>query len=64
MSTKRSSSDAFTSEANEKVVAIIAKETGFQGIQPQAMESLSNILGSCTCFIYTSSLFFLILLFI
>ncbi|GAA5807920.1 hypothetical protein MFLAVUS_001300 [Mucor flavus] len=46
MSTKRSSSDAFTSEANEKVVAIIAKETGFQGIQPQAMESLSNILGS------------------
>ncbi|GAA5799209.1 Bromodomain associated-domain-containing protein [Helicostylum pulchrum] len=46
MSTKRSSSDVFTSEANEKVVAIIAKETGFQGIQPQAMESLSNILGS------------------
>lgn len=50
MSTKRSSSDAFTSEANEKVVAIIAKEKGFQGIQPQAMETLSNVLGSCTCF--------------
>ncbi|KAI9360112.1 Bromodomain associated-domain-containing protein [Pilaira anomala] len=46
MSTKRSSSDAFTSEANEKVVAIIAKETGFQGIQPQALESMSNMLGS------------------
>lgn len=51
MGTKRSSSDAFTSEANEKVVAIIAKETGFQGIQPQALESMSNMLGSCTCFV-------------
>ena len=48
MSGKRSLGDAFTAEVNEKVVAIVAKESGFQGIQPQAMDSLANILGSCT----------------
>lgn len=47
MNGKRSLGDAFTSDINEKVVSIIAKETGFQGIQPQALDSLSNILGSC-----------------
>ncbi|KAG2208101.1 hypothetical protein INT47_010463 [Mucor saturninus] len=46
MNGKRSLGDAFTSDINEKVVSIIAKETGFQGIQPQALDSLSNILGS------------------
>jgi hypothetical protein len=47
MNGKRSLADAFASEASEKVVSIVAKETGFQGIQPVALESLSNILGSC-----------------
>lgn len=47
MNGKRSLGDAFTSEVNEKVVSVIAKETGFEGIQSQALGSLSNILGSC-----------------
>lgn len=44
---KRSFGDAFTSEVSEKVVSIIAKEVGFEAIQPAALESLSNSLGSC-----------------
>lgn len=44
---KRSFGDAFTSEVSEKVVSIIAKEVGFQAIQPAALETLSNSLGSC-----------------
>lgn len=50
---KRTVADAFTSEINEKVVSIIAKETGFEGIESHALESFSNALGSCkskTCF--------------
>ncbi|KAG1049356.1 hypothetical protein G6F43_008313 [Rhizopus delemar] len=43
---KRSFGDAFTSEVSEKVVSIIAKEVGFEAIQPAALETLSNSLGS------------------
>ncbi|CAO3702909.1 unnamed protein product [Rhizopus stolonifer] len=44
---KRSFGDAFNSKVSERVVSIIAKEVGFQGIQPAALETLSNSLGSC-----------------
>jgi hypothetical protein len=50
MQSKRSSGDAFISEVNVKVVSVISKETGFQGIQPQALDSFSNLLGSCKPF--------------
>ncbi|CAO0799218.1 unnamed protein product [Mucor circinelloides] len=43
---KRAFSDDFTFEVNEKVVSIVAKETGFQGIQPQALEAFSSLLDS------------------
>ncbi|KAG1461279.1 hypothetical protein G6F56_005761 [Rhizopus delemar] len=43
---KRSFGDAFNSKVSERVVSIIAKEVGFQGIQPAALETLSNSLGS------------------
>lgn len=46
MNGKRSLGDAFTSEVNEKVVSIVAKETGFQGMQSQALDSMANLLGS------------------
>ncbi|KAI8047293.1 uncharacterized protein B0P05DRAFT_566341 [Gilbertella persicaria] len=46
MQSKRSFGDAFISEANEKIVSLVAKEKGFQGIQPQALASFSNALGS------------------
>lgn len=52
MNGKRSLGDAFTTEVNEKVVSIVAKETGFQGIQSQALDSMANLLGSCKLLLY------------
>lgn len=49
---KRAFSDDFTFEVNEKVVSIVAKETGFQGIQPQALEAFTSLLDSCKCFCF------------
>ncbi|KAK4509071.1 uncharacterized protein ATC70_007421 [Mucor velutinosus] len=46
MQNKRTFSGDFTFEVNEKVVSIVAKETGFQGIEPQALEALSSLLDS------------------
>ena len=50
MQNKRAFSDDFTFEVNEKVVSIVAKETGFQGIEPQALEAFTSLLDSCTSF--------------
>lgn len=47
MQNKRAFNDDFTFEVNEKVVSIVAKETGFQGIQPQALDVFSSLLDSC-----------------
>lgn len=47
MQNKRAFSDDFTFEVNEKVVSIVAKESGFQGIQPQALDAFSSLLDSC-----------------
>lgn len=44
---KRSFGDAFTLEISQRVISIIAKEAGFDAIQPAALESLTNLLGSC-----------------
>ncbi|CAO3609303.1 unnamed protein product [Mucor fragilis] len=46
MQNKRAFSDDFTFKVNEKVVSIVAKETGFQGIEPQALEAFTNLLDS------------------
>ncbi|KAI8368579.1 hypothetical protein EDC96DRAFT_574090 [Choanephora cucurbitarum] len=46
MKDKESQHDAFISEANEKIVSIIAKETGFEGVQKPALESFANALSS------------------
>ncbi|CEG77390.1 hypothetical protein RMATCC62417_12150 [Rhizopus microsporus] len=43
---KRSFGDAFTLEISQRVISIIAKEAGFDAIQPTALESLTNLLGS------------------
>ncbi|CEP19129.1 hypothetical protein [Parasitella parasitica] len=46
MQNKRGYSDNFTFEVNEKVISIVAKEIGFQGVQAQALEVFSNLLDS------------------
>ncbi|GAN04699.1 bromodomain associated domain protein [Mucor ambiguus] len=46
MQNKRAFSDDYTFEVNEKVVSIVAKETGFQGIEPQALEAFTSLLDS------------------
>lgn len=56
MQNKRAFSDDFTFEVNEKVVSIVAKETGFQGIQPQALDAFSSLLDSC------ETIFFVVLI--
>ncbi|KAI8635728.1 hypothetical protein BD408DRAFT_427274 [Parasitella parasitica] len=46
MLNKRGFSDDFAFEVNEKVVSIVAKEIGFQGVQAQALEAFSSLLDS------------------
>lgn len=53
MQNKRAFSDDFTFKVNEKVVSIVAKETGFQGIEPQALEAFTNLLDSCKSLSYS-----------
>jgi hypothetical protein len=48
MQTKRTISDAFILESMEKIISILLKDQGFEGIQPQALDMFSNTLHSCT----------------
>lgn len=47
MQKKRTASDAFILESLNKVISIVLKEKGFDGIQPQALESFSDLLHTC-----------------
>jgi hypothetical protein len=42
--------DDLVLDANKKLIAIISKEIGFQGIQASAFNSFSNALETCNIF--------------
>jgi hypothetical protein len=46
--------DDLVLDANKKLIAIISKEIGFQGIQASALNSFSNALETCNFSTFTS----------
>ncbi|KAI9476432.1 MAG: hypothetical protein EXX96DRAFT_577177 [Benjaminiella poitrasii] len=46
MQSKRTLGDAFILETVEKVISIVAKETGFEGIQAQALDYFTNLINA------------------
>ncbi|KAI7901366.1 uncharacterized protein BX663DRAFT_437247 [Cokeromyces recurvatus] len=55
MQSKRTLGDAYVLETIEKVISIIAKETGFDGIQLQALDYFSNLINAYLDNMFTSA---------